>query len=899
MPPPSRACSPGGRPMPDFSYLTRSREQIAADNEAELASWIDERAAQFIARGEQPEEARRLAIEEFGDLAAAERYAAGQDIAANRRARVLLWLEELGSDLRIAARGFARTPIVTGVLLLTFALGLGAPTAIFSVVHALLLRPLPYGEEATLVQLQRIELGTRKPLGRHTAAALVALRERTTSFTGIAGLEPGNFNFTGSGEPELLFGSGVTDQGFEVFGTPPALGRWIDARDMVSGGAGGVMLTDQLWRRRFGADPSVIGRMIDMSQWRMAVIGVLPPGFRVPTYEDAGFLYPRDLAGFMRQMSPRVLENMPLSRLFARLNPAITLSGAQADVDRVAVGLAKEFPQAYGGTGIRLLPIREAMAGSVRPRVLLLMAAAGFLFLITCANIAGVVLARAVARRHELSIRVALGAGRRRLVRQFLVEGFAIALLGIGVGLLVAELGIIGLRSIAVAALPAGTSFGLEPRVLLFSIGIALVGAVGASLVPALGSTRVLPVALRRENGRTTISPATRRMRLVLVAGQLAVSLVLLVGAGLLVRTLWQLAALDLGYSTARRLTFEVQFAGGRYDTNAGEDAFWTSLYDRLRAIPGVESVGGGSIPMGGYNRDIVHIEGRPEASALRFEVRYTAASHDYFRTLEIPLLRGRAFGPSDRDGAPRVCLISAGLARALWPDHDPVGARIRLEGWRVPWMTIVGVVGDVLIGSEEAPQPTVYTSQRQDLFHGGGHVVVRAAREAGTFAGAVRETVKAIDPNLPVRGLRTLDDMWRDLPAIANRRLPMQLLLVFAALALAISAIGVYGVSAYAAESRQREFGIRLALGASRRRVLWLALRDGATVAGYGALAGVPLALMLASRMRVLLYQATPLDPLVLSAGLGSLILIVSIAGLIPALHATSIDPASTLKGE
>ena len=689
--------------------LPRTREQIAADNRAEIDGWIDERAGELIASGIDPAEARRRALAEFGDVAAAQHYAVRQDVAVERRIRATLWIEEFASDMRIALRTLSRAPLVTMVVLLTFAVGIGATTAVFSVVHAMLLRPLPYEQEDTLVQLQPVEDGVLKPAARYSAAALVALRERTTSFSGIAGIEAGNVVFTGDGDPEQLMVSGVTRGAFDVIRSRAAIGRTFGADDDAVL-ANQVVLLDPLWRRRFHADPNIVGRTIDIDGRRREVIGVMPPAFRVPTYEAAELLSPRDLSGLLRNGNASRVRFM---RVFARLKPGVSRQAAQADVDQAMRALQKEDVRSGGGIDTRVVPIRTALAGDARPRLLVLMGAAAFVLLIACANVAGILLSRAIARRHELSVRVALGAGRRRLIRQFLAEGAVFAAFGAGLGLLVADRGIAVLQRIAAAALPVGTVFALEPRVVLFAIGAAVAAALVASLVPALAGTRTLGSALRRDEGRASPSPASRRLRLGLVAAQLAVSIVLLVGAGLFLTTFHRLSQVDLGYATEQAVTFRLQFTRPR--SNPEQDVFWASLYEQLRSIPGVISVGGGNVPISGQSTMIgLDIEGRAVESGRLPDVRYSPASDDYFATLGIPIVRGRAFDETDRDGAPPVALVSAGLAAQLWPGADPIGARVKVEPAK-PSFTIVGIVGDVRMGGGDAARPSIYTSQRQD----------------------------------------------------------------------------------------------------------------------------------------------------------------------------------------
>jgi putative ABC transport system permease protein len=882
--------------MHDPILPTRSRRRIADDNRAELEGWIDERTDELVANGIPREAARQHAREEFGDLDTARRYAERQDAAANRRIRVSLWVDDLASDLRIAARTLARSPAVTAVILLTFALGIGATTAVFSVVHALLLRALPYGNEASLVQLQPVENGVLKPTARLGAIALVRLREQTTSFTGIAAVEAGNSIVTGNGEPEQVPLGSITPNGFSVLQSRVAIGRTFSADDESGPESRVVVLFDSFWRRRFNGDSSILGKTIEISGVRNQVIGVMAPSFRLPTYELAELVLPRTLSGLLADPNNAQVRAF---RLFARLKPGVSISAAQADVDRAMRALRSEFPRSFTGIESRLVPIRTAVAGEVRTRLLVLMGAATFVLLIACANVAGILLSRGVARRHELAVRVALGAGRPRLIRQFLAEGAVLATAGAMLGLAAAQLGVVALRRIAPATLPAGTRFSLEPWVLAFAIGVAIAGACASSLVPALGATRSIGVALRSEGGggRSSASRANRRVRLGLVAGQLAVSFVLLVGAGLFLRTLQRLWNLDLGYATEHAATFRPRFA--RPKSKSELDVFYASLYAQLGALPGVIRVGGGNVPMSDQGTAAgLEIEGRPVGSGRLPDVRYAPASDDYFAALGIPILSGRVFTPADRDGAPGVAVISASLAKALWPNGGVIGARVRVEPTK-PWITIVGIVGDVRMGGAGAPLPSIYTSQRQDYWPAASAIVVRAAGDPARLVAGIRQVVMRVDPAMVITGLRTLENFRQGTDAIAQRRLLMQLISVFALVALAVSAIGVYGVSTYATQARRREFGIRMALGASSQGVLWLALRDGAHVASIGALAGLPLAWIVASRLRQQFYAVDPFDPLTVGAVLITLLVVVLAAALVPARRATMIDPASTMRTE
>ena len=880
--------------MRDPLLPTRTRERIVADNQAELEGWIDERVSELTACGMRADAARRLAVEEFGDLDASTRYAEQQDVAADRRIRITLWLEELASDLRIALRTLARTPTVSAVVLLTFALGVGATTAVFSVVHAMLLRPLPYGGEERLVYLPALDSGVIRPGfggGRHSASALVALRERTNAFSDVAGVTMGNAVLLGRGAPEPLRLGSFTHNAFDVLQARAALGRTFTATD--AGSDVGVVLLDPLWRR-LGADSSIVGRTIDLDTGRRQVIGVMPPDFRVPTYEQVELIEPQPLTRILANPNT---AHVRFLRLFARVKPPSSTSDAQGDVDGAMRALRGELPQSFDGVDTRVVPIRMAVAGDARPRLLVLMGAALFVLGLACANVGGILLSRAVARRHELAVRVALGAGRRRLIRQFVAEGAAIAVLGAALGLVVAQLGIVFLRQLGEAALPAGTAFTLEPRVVSFAAGAAFLAAFASSLLPALGATRAIGTALRRDAGRTSQSRATRHLRLGLIAGQLVVSVVLLVGAGLFLRTVHRLSVLDLGYATDRALTFRTQFT--RPKSNAEQDALYAALHAELRAIPGVTSVGLGNVPTTGQSSlTAVTIEGRPVGTAGQPDVRYTPASNDYFATLGIPVRRGRVFTDDDRDGAPWVVVISEGLARKLWRGADPIGARVRVAPDK-PWGTVIGIVGDVRMGGLGEPQPSIYTSQRQDHWPGGRSVVLRTSSDPVALTAAVRNAVTRVDRTLVIAGLRTLEEVRATTPAIAERHMQMRLMVVFAVIALLVSAIGVYGVSAYATEARYREFGIRMALGAPRSRIVWLVVRGGAGIGALGVLIGVPLAWLLSSSNRDMLYDVTPFDALTAGVVAGALLVVVVVAALIPARRATLIDPATTMRAE
>src|SRR5262245_2218835 len=726
--------------MPDPIDWPRSRDRIAADNRAEVEGWSEERVADLTAQGMPLEDARRRAREEFGDVDRATRYAERQDVLASIRRRLRVWVEEIGGDVRIAARTLARTPTVTAVVLLTFALGIGATTAVYSVVHAMLLRPLAFGNESSLMWIATTDNGVIRPGAggaRVSGAGVAALMEHTTSFTGFVSVSQGTYVFADVDRREQIIGASFTVDGFDVLEAYPAIGRAFTAAD-VDVQPQPVILLDELWRGRFGADSGIIGRRIEIDGERCEVIGVMQPGFRVPTYEAAELLSP---AVNRRAIPSPAYVNawqVRIGRVFGRLKAGVTREAAEADVRRAMRGVQSEFPRTHAGVEARLVPIRNALTGKAKPRLLVLLGAATFVLLIACANIAGILLARAMARRHEMAVRVVLGAGRRRLARQFLAEGVVLAIVGAGLGLAFAQIGIVALRRIASASLPMGTTFALEPRVLAFAIGIAVIAALSTSLVPALGATRVNGVALRHEP-RITDSRASRRLRLGLVGAQLAIAVVLLVGAGLFVRTLRGLAAIDLGYSTERIITFRPRFI--RPMSDAEQDAYYASLYTQVHAIPGVQSIGAGYVPTSGDGTVTpIQLEG-VEATDRRLDARLTPASDEYFVTLGIPVVRGRTFNADDHSRAPWVVVVSNGLAKRLRASGDAIGMRIKPSPDK-PWATIVGVVGDVMSGAADAPMPTVYTSFRQDHWPMSVSIEVRTTGVPESLFPAIREAL-------------------------------------------------------------------------------------------------------------------------------------------------------------
>ena len=803
--------------------------------------------------------------------------------------------EDFRQDLRSGWRTLRRTPVLSTVLLLTMALGIGATAALATVFHAILLRPLPYRDEGTLVQLHAVEAKVRAPMGQVSPRAFLRLREASRTLESVAGIAWGEAELTEGGTPERVPGARVSSNLLPLLGVRPALGQWFPPASDSTGSEPVVVLSDALWNRRFARDSSVVGRLLDVNGTRRRIIGIMGPDFVPPLMMRAQLLIPLDLTSVLADGERS--HKFRFVQAIARVRPGTFNRALQDDLDAVLASLSRERPDAYAGLGLEPVTLREEMTGTVRAPLLALVGASILLLLITCANVTSVWLARGVARRDEFSVRIALGAGSRRLVRQLLTESLFVSLLGGGAGLAVAIGGLAMLRTIGAQALPPGFSVTAGLPVLLIAFGASLLCGLGFGSIPALVARRLGVQGVTMGGMRGTEGGGRLRLRRALVAAQVSLSLALLVGSGLLARTLQRLMTLDLGYRTERVATFSIALPDQRYATAERQDAFFATLFERLAAIPGVHDVGLTSVlPMQGSAGASLVIEGRPFAGDRPPEVRYGTMSDGYLRVLGIPVVRGRTFAPGDESPDVRAVVVSASAARKFWGTSDPIGARVRLgPDPREPWSTVVGVVGDVVLGASGEVQPAVFTSMRYDRW-GGGDVVVSYAGDHPPMR-ELRAAVAAIDPLLPVQDLRTLDELHR--AVLADRRLPLQLVSAFAVLAVLLVALGLYGVGTNQVEARRRELGVRLALGATRAGILRLVLGDGLRTVAVGIATGVPLALMLTGRIQSILYGVRPNDPLVITGVVVLLSSVGVLAAFVPARRATRVDPAVALRGE
>jgi predicted permease len=874
----------------------RSSARLRADLDDELRFYFDMRTRELVDQGMREADAHREAVREFGDLEYTKRYCLAEDAMSTRTEQRTNLVAELQQDVAHSWRWLRRAPGFAAVALTTIALGVGANTAIFSVVNGLLLRDLPYGEPDQLVRVWGDLLDSGNNRSQIAAGDFLDLRARQHSLSALGAFAWGGGTYIGPTDPVQLTGARVDANVFRILGVRPMLGRTFAPGDDSTGVAPTVVLGYGAWRRVFGGDSAIVGKTIDLSGRQRTVIGVLPPSFFFPTQSEAEIFTPLDLTPVLRDAN-RIRKFRNLAAV-GRLRPGVTAERANAELRDIMRQLEREHPESNSGKSVNVVGIRTAVVGDTRPAVLVLFGASLLVLLIACANVAGMLLSRAVSRRHELAVRAALGAGRGRLMRQMMTESLMLALCGGGVGM---ALGVWGTRALVASAadrLPAASQVVVDGTVLATALLVTIACGVVFGLVPALAASRGVHLALKDAGRGSSGGVSRHRMRTALVTGQLALAVVLLVGAGLLMRSLVRLQQADLGYSIESALTFEIGLVGARYDKNEAQDAFFDALYERIGALPGVVSVGGsGNIPMRGGAMASLAIDGRPQPEGKLPEVGYQPVSDDLFRAMGVPLRRGRTFGPQDRSDSPPVVILSESAARAFWPNGDPIGARVRLgPNPNDPWNTVVGVVGDVRMGAAGNSRPTAYVSARQDHW-GGMAIVVRTTVDPMSLLPAVRREVRAIDPTIPVADAHSMKQIQS--MELTDRRLPMQLMSVFALVALALAAVGVYGVMAYSVAARTREIGVRVALGAQPRDVFGMVLRQGLSAAAIGLTAGLLGAAALGRVLTSLLYGVRPTDAVTFGGVAAVLLGVVLFACLVPARRAVRVNPLEALRSE
>jgi len=802
------------------------------------------------------------------------------------------------NDLRFAFRKLWKSPGFTFVAVLTLALGMGANTAIFTVFDAVLLRPLPFVKPEQLLRIYTA--GPELDRGPVSPANFLDWKEQNHVFQQIAAYSGNDYTMLGRDLPERLLGARVSAGFFELLGVQPSLGRFFREEEDVDGRNQVVVLNHEFWETRFGARRDIIGQTRTLNDKSFTVVGVMP----------AGFTYPSPKIQFWTPMafSPaeKVMRDTNFLSVVARLKEGVTLEQASTQMNLLARQIAQQHPELNTGERLELVSLREATVGDIRAILWVLLGAVGLVLLICCANVANLLLARAAQRQKEIAVRSALGATRTRLVRQLLIESLLLALFGGALGCVFARWGIDLLLVLKPANLPQLDQVRIDWAVLAFTGCISLATGLAFGLVPALQATNPDLNDMLKEGDRGgTGGPARHRVRDLLIVSEVALSLVLLVGAGLLIRSFVRLLAVDPGFRPEHILAVSIPLPASRYPAPAQEAAFFQRLLERVRELPGVRSAGTVTdVPLFGGSSTGFDVEGRPLAQPNeRPMTEFRSASSGYFQTMGIDLVAGRTFTPDDKADAPPVALINETLARRYFGKENPLGKRIGLSR-PTDWREIVGVVRDVRnYGLAEDVKPECYLPYLQNApnYLAGSAswmvMVVRTESEPLGYVAAIMGALHKIDPDQPIASIRPMTAYLAQ--SVAQRRFNMLLLAVFAGLALVLAAVGIYGVISYSVAQREREVGIRMALGAQAGDVLALIVRQGMRPALLGLFAGVLVAAAMTRFMRNLLFQVSAIDPFVFGAVAFVLTLVAALACLIPARRATRVDPAVALRSE
>ncbi|MEP6494688.1 MAG: ABC transporter permease [bacterium] len=860
-----------------------------AELREEFESHIELQAAENIRRGMAPHEARRQALVASGGLTHA--------TESMRDGRGLPWIETLLADLRYGLRALRRSPAFTGVAAITLALGVGANTAIFSVVNGVVLRPLPYPEPDRLVSVTSTRAGQAMAV---SARDFMDWRDQAKTLSGLSAGVVSTTILTGSGEPERLSQARVSANAFDVLSMRPLLGRAFLPREDDASAPRVVMLSEGLWRRRFGGDSSIVGRMLLFDGFPTKVIGIAPSGVRWPDVADVWMttrFTQRDLAQSAR--GARWLS------VVGRVAPNTPIGVASAEMDGIAGRLAQLDPTHNTGIGTRITPLLATLVGDVRRPLLVLLGAVGFVLLIACANVASLTLARVATRDAELAVRTALGAGRGRIARQILTESLMLAVAGGALGLGLAFVGIKALVAIAPADLPRLDDVALDARVLGFTFVLTLITGAVFGLVPALqGATVDLHDRLRSAGRGTFGRKGSARSRRVLVVAEMALAIVLLTGAGLLLRSFALLRDVDPGFRAAQVVTFGVTLPpDARYAGAEQQRQFTAALLDGIARAPGVSGAATSfGLPLSGDNFGFTFdVVGRAHASGDN-EPRAQArvATREYFAAMGIPLVRGRLFDASDRDGARQVLVISREVARRYFSNEDPIGKYLQ-TGWGIAGKRfggeVIGIVGDVRQFALDRDRAAhIYMSYEQWPLNE-YDVVVRSTSAPAAVFNAARSVLKRLDPQIPMNGARPLADIVDR--SLGQRRFYVTLLAAFAAVAMLLALVGIYGVVAYGVQQRRREIGIRLALGASYGRVVGMVLSEGLYLVASGVVLGLAGALAITRLLDALLFQVSARDPLTFAVAPALLTAAAVLACLLPARSAARQNPVDTIRAD
>ena len=871
--------------------LPRAVDQDFAN---ELDSHLDMLADENIRRGMPPEEARRAARIKLGGVT--------QLKETNRELRSLPVIETFLQDARYAFRMLRKNPGFTAVAVLTLALGIGANTAIFSVVYAVLLKPLPYANPNQLVSAFQANTQEGVPEDGTSYPNFEEWRAQNHVFSDLSTINFHQLTLTGSGEPSVVNTCVVTPQHFALLDVKPLQGRIFYLDDGKQGAPPVVILSENLWRGTLGADPKIVGSSITLDKRPFTVVGIMPAAFRSPFINNAQDVWIPLVQDplFGSWMARRGGHWLPV---FGRLKPGVSLAQAQAEMDTISERLASEFPAENKGWTVRLVPMQKEIVGDVRTALLVLLGAVGLVLLIACANIANLLLTRATSRSKEIAVRTALGAGRSRIIRQLLSETAVLGLLGGVVGIALAYWGVRALSSLLPDNLPQLNAIRVDNFVLIFALTLSAIASVAFGLVPALFASKSdIQASLREGSSRSGESGNRRRARSFLAAAEIALAMVLLVAAGLLLRSFSKLTSVSPGFDAQHIVKAEVSLPQFQYSKPQQWTAFSDQLLAGIQAQPGLQDsaiaipvpIADGFINLG------FEIVGVPPASSSDSRLaNYVSVSPNYFRVMGIPLLSGRLFNQQDIADAPRVTLISKALAQRYFPNQDPIGKHLNFgfpPNGDVS-REIIGIVGDVRDKSlGDAPAPMMYVPFSQAPFWG-ANLVVKSTLSTSAVATSIRQQVQKIDKDLPVTDVEKLPDLLD--ASVSQQRFRTFLLGLFAAMALILAATGIFGVISYSVSRRTNEIGIRVALGASRSTILRMILRETLILAAVGLAVGLPCALAASHLIGHMLFGVSANDPLTLAAVAFTLAAVAALAGFVPARRAMQVDPMVALRHE
>jgi predicted permease len=870
------------------------RERFRNELDEEMAFHRAEAERELRSHGMTPDEACSAAARQLGNAT----------LLRERSYRAVNFgFEGVPADLHYAVRQLRNSPAFTIVMLLTLALSIGANSAIFSVIDGVLLKTLPYPRADRLVRLfLSNSIYPKFPLNPFDFRDY---RARNHSFESMAVFTRGDVQLSGSGEPARLNGFGITSGYFHVLGLRPMLGREFDQKAEIQGNGLQAILSDRLWRTRFNSDPAIIGRKITLNLQPFIVIGVMPPGTEHPGNEYHSVAYgesvdvwwPFSFGGDPNQRGSHFVEGI------ARFKDGVSVEQARAEMNAIMTQLGREHPNNDQGWTVLVVPLYAEIVGKSRTLLLVLLGAVGLVLLIACANAANLLLARASARQREIAVRMALGALRTRVMRQLLTESLLLSFLGGALGLGLAWSGVKALVALLPADFPRANDIHVSAPVFVFTFAISLITGTIFGMVPALLASRADPKQGLQQSGRTTAGSANQsRLRSALVVSEVSLACVLLIGAGLMLRSLLNQLRLDPGFQQEHLLTADLSLPHERYKTGADAAHFYQRLDARLNALPGVQSAGAGSdLPWTGWDENAggFNIEGKKPPPGKEFHARYHMATSEFFRALGTQLIAGRFFKDSDTETSESVLVVNRAMAERYWPGEDVIGRRMTFEDHpkEKDWITIVGEVGDVK-DQPDSPAaepgfwlPEIQTGNR-DM-----SIAMRSSSNPELLADALRNEVRRLDPSLAVANVRVMDRIVND--SMATPRFAFVLVGMFAGLALVLAAIGTYGVISYSVSRRTPEFGLRMALGAQQSDVMNLVLRQAATLTFAGTIVGIAISLAVARVVKSLIFHVSPNDPATYAAVALSVIAVALVACYIPARRATKADPVNALRAE